>query len=323
MARNSSRVITDHDEIRRWAEERDASPACVRRTGGGGDIGMIRLDFPGYTGEQSLEHIDWDEWFQKFDESNLALLVQDQLVSGERSNFNKLIGRETAKRRSEGDYRASRHEGGKRTGSSRSTSRRSASAPSGSRRRAASSARSSVSQKSGGARRKAAKSSASSSRSSSARAKRARTSSDRSDRAARTKRTANSRTRSSGASSRARTTGGTASRSKTQRGSQRAIGNVTRRSGTAAGRNRARAGTGRTAAAAGNTGSRSAKRNPDKVVKAAKKIKQRADNIIRMEKGRGSRGPSRVTKRASAKTTGGTARQTRSRSNPRNKRKAA
>jgi hypothetical protein len=37
---------------------------------------MIRLDFPGYGGEESLEEISWDEWFDKFDERNLALLVQ-------------------------------------------------------------------------------------------------------------------------------------------------------------------------------------------------------------------------------------------------------
>lgn len=57
---------------------------------------MIRLDFPGYSGEQSLEHIEWDEWFQKFDESGLALLVQDKTTRGQKSNFNKLVSRETA-----------------------------------------------------------------------------------------------------------------------------------------------------------------------------------------------------------------------------------
>jgi len=57
---------------------------------------MIRLDFPGFSGEKSLEHIEWDEWLQKFDESGLALLVQDTTADGQRSNFNKLVSRETA-----------------------------------------------------------------------------------------------------------------------------------------------------------------------------------------------------------------------------------
>ena len=79
MASNSSSlVLTDHDEIRRWAEERDARPSAVRSTGGDGDIGIIRLDFPGYSGEDSLEEVSWDEWFEKFDESGLALVVQEE-----------------------------------------------------------------------------------------------------------------------------------------------------------------------------------------------------------------------------------------------------
>jgi hypothetical protein len=91
-----SKTTVDHDEIRSWAEERKAEPACVRGTGGKGDIGMLRLDFPGYSGEQSLEHISWDEWFDKFDEQNLALIYQDTTAAGEKSNFNKLVSRETA-----------------------------------------------------------------------------------------------------------------------------------------------------------------------------------------------------------------------------------
>jgi hypothetical protein len=98
MARTkaSAKPLIDHDEILRWAEQRNAKPACVRRTGAGNDVGMIRLDFPGYSGEGSLEEITWDDWFQKFDESNLALLVQEETARGQKSNFNKLVSRDTA-----------------------------------------------------------------------------------------------------------------------------------------------------------------------------------------------------------------------------------
>jgi ferritin-like metal-binding protein YciE len=91
-----SKVSTDHEEIRQWAEERGAHPACVRGTGGKGDTGMIRLDFPGYSGGDSLEEITWDEFFEKFDEQGLALLMQDKTARGQKSNFNKIIARETA-----------------------------------------------------------------------------------------------------------------------------------------------------------------------------------------------------------------------------------
>lgn len=105
----SARPLTDHEEIRRWAEERDAKPACVRRIGGKNDIGMIRLDFPGYSGESSLEEISWEDWFQKFDESNLALLVQDKTARGQKSNFNKLVSKETAEVDDDGGSRTTSH----------------------------------------------------------------------------------------------------------------------------------------------------------------------------------------------------------------------
>lgn len=96
MARTSAsaRMMTDHDEIRNWAEERNAKPTCVKGTGSREDTGMIRLDFPGYTGADSLQPISWDDWFDKFDEKNLGLLVQDETSRGETSNFNKLVNRE-------------------------------------------------------------------------------------------------------------------------------------------------------------------------------------------------------------------------------------
>jgi hypothetical protein len=65
-------------------------------TGGKGDTGVIRLDFPGYSGADSLAEITWDGFFQKFDEQGLALLLQDRTACGQKSNFNKLIARETA-----------------------------------------------------------------------------------------------------------------------------------------------------------------------------------------------------------------------------------
>ena len=92
----TSKVTTDHEEIRRWAEERGATPAAVIRTESDDDPGIIRLDFPGYSGAGSLEAISWDEWFKKFDQRNLALLYQEHTAGGEKSNFNKIISRGTA-----------------------------------------------------------------------------------------------------------------------------------------------------------------------------------------------------------------------------------
>jgi hypothetical protein len=96
MSEHLSHTTTDHEEIRKWAEARNAKPACVKNTGGKSDVGLLRLDFPGYSGGDSLEHIEWDEFFEKFDESNLAFVYQEHTAAGEKSNFNKLLSRDTA-----------------------------------------------------------------------------------------------------------------------------------------------------------------------------------------------------------------------------------
>ncbi|HET6549277.1 MAG TPA: hypothetical protein VFG79_12500 [Solirubrobacter sp.] len=90
---SQSTTTTDHDEIRRWVEEHDGKPASVRGTDNGDEAGVLRIDFPGGAGGDELEPIAWDEWFAKFDESNLAFLYQEQKASGEDSTFFKLVSR--------------------------------------------------------------------------------------------------------------------------------------------------------------------------------------------------------------------------------------
>ena len=46
----SSHTTTDHDEIRKWAEARGGKPATVKRTESDGEAGVLRIDFPGYSG---------------------------------------------------------------------------------------------------------------------------------------------------------------------------------------------------------------------------------------------------------------------------------
>jgi len=93
---SSSKTTTNHDEIRKWAEARGGKPATVKRTESNGEAGVLRIDFPGYRGSDSLEEISWDEFFKKFDEKQLAFLYQDETSSGEQSRFFKLVSRETA-----------------------------------------------------------------------------------------------------------------------------------------------------------------------------------------------------------------------------------
>ncbi len=87
------KLTADHAEIRRWVEEHGGSPASVKSTESGDEAGVLRIDFPGGAGTDQLEHIDWDQWFEKFEDSGLAFLYQEQKASGEDSTFFKLVKR--------------------------------------------------------------------------------------------------------------------------------------------------------------------------------------------------------------------------------------
>jgi hypothetical protein len=89
----TSKVTTDHKEIRNWVERRGGHPATVKSTERNDEPGILRIDFPGYSGEGSLEAIDWDSWFEKFEDSELAFLYQDKTADGKESRFNKLVSR--------------------------------------------------------------------------------------------------------------------------------------------------------------------------------------------------------------------------------------
>jgi hypothetical protein len=90
-------MTRDHEQIRRWAEGKGGHPACVKGTRGRGDSCLLRIDFPGGRGKDSLEEITWDEFFKTFDENGLVFLYQDRTKSGRTSRFNKLINPDTAR----------------------------------------------------------------------------------------------------------------------------------------------------------------------------------------------------------------------------------
>jgi hypothetical protein len=86
-------TTTDREEIRNWVEERGGHPATVRGTERDSEhAGLLRIDFPGFSGGETLEAIDWDEFFEKFEESNLAFLYD----SKPGSRFNKFVSRRRA-----------------------------------------------------------------------------------------------------------------------------------------------------------------------------------------------------------------------------------
>ena len=94
---SDAKTTTNHEEIKSWVEERGGHPARVKGTASKGGSGVLLIDYPGYSGTQTLEAISWDEFFQGFEENKLAFLYQDETRGGDESRFSKLINRETAK----------------------------------------------------------------------------------------------------------------------------------------------------------------------------------------------------------------------------------
>lgn len=86
-------TTTDHDEIRRWAEARDGTPAAVRATESGDDPGVLRIRFRDESADD-LDAIGWDEFFAKFDQAGLAFLYQDSTAAGGTSRFHKFVRRD-------------------------------------------------------------------------------------------------------------------------------------------------------------------------------------------------------------------------------------
>jgi len=82
---HESKTTTDHEEIRSWVEERGGHPARVEGTN------LLRIDYPGFSGEQRLEEISWDELFRIFDENKLAFLYQEETKDGGQSRFSKFV----------------------------------------------------------------------------------------------------------------------------------------------------------------------------------------------------------------------------------------
>ena len=90
---SDSRTTTDHDEIRRWVEERGGRPSRVKGTGSGDDAGLLRIDYPGRGDDEALEEISWEDFFDAFEENDLAFLYQEATKDGSESRFSKFVSR--------------------------------------------------------------------------------------------------------------------------------------------------------------------------------------------------------------------------------------
>ena len=97
MANATSSTTTDHNEIQKWVDERGGHPARVKGTESRNSPGLLRIDYPGFSGEESLEPISWEEFFDGFEKNGLAFLYQEKTADGKISRFSKLIERGSEK----------------------------------------------------------------------------------------------------------------------------------------------------------------------------------------------------------------------------------
>src|SRR3954471_14122106 len=83
-----TRLLTDHDEIRQWAEARTGSPMTMDVPDGTQSRTLLQITFGQHalnaennegpdrvTGGWDL--VAWDDWFAAFEEQGLAIQVQD------------------------------------------------------------------------------------------------------------------------------------------------------------------------------------------------------------------------------------------------------
>lgn len=88
---SEANVTTDHRKIKDWVEQRGGRPARVEGTAANGSSGVILLDY-GEPTTLKLEEITWDDFFDGFEENELAFLYPD---GADGVRFAKLVARDS------------------------------------------------------------------------------------------------------------------------------------------------------------------------------------------------------------------------------------
>jgi hypothetical protein len=84
------RVTIDHDTIRRWAEEREGYPATLEGSHPGTEAGVLRI---GFEGDEGVDRIGWDEFFEKFEQKALAMRIHNEPAKGGHDRFHEFFKR--------------------------------------------------------------------------------------------------------------------------------------------------------------------------------------------------------------------------------------
>ncbi|WP_440006977.1 hypothetical protein [Halomicrococcus sp. SG-WS-1] len=86
-----SKITTDRETIRNWADERNLEP--VRRTTAGTEEPSVRLVHDAETGRSGHEEVSWDEFFDRFEDEQLAFMYQEFDSVDDEVEFAEVIDR--------------------------------------------------------------------------------------------------------------------------------------------------------------------------------------------------------------------------------------
>src|SRR5690606_12492134 len=106
MMASEQQILTDHEAIRNWAAARMGVPAVVDSSAASGvqPLLMIVFDQIAYQDQDRAERpqnaggrelVEWDEWFELFDQAQLALVVPPE-QPGIRDSTHHLVRRDEA-----------------------------------------------------------------------------------------------------------------------------------------------------------------------------------------------------------------------------------
>lgn len=83
------KVTTDHEEIRHWVEEHEGRPATETGSVGKNEGRVVKIFFPDQYTSNPVEEITWDEFFEKFEQEDLAFMYKED----EDSRFFRIVER--------------------------------------------------------------------------------------------------------------------------------------------------------------------------------------------------------------------------------------
>jgi hypothetical protein len=86
---------TDHDEVRRWLEAHDGRPMVASGTveaDGSDGVGVLKIEF-GEGHDESLVPLSWDEFFERFESAELALVHDDRMTGARAASAARFVGR--------------------------------------------------------------------------------------------------------------------------------------------------------------------------------------------------------------------------------------